>query len=264
MDDALVAELVAATDRGANCALDIHARGETAGWLAGPRVPMIERWVKEVAARAEARVDWHFAGGRAAVRFLAADDDPTCWTRVRAAMASLMPALEKAATVRANDREDEYRVVYALYDAPATMPRREPPPAELPPASLIPPVATIRRVDFGCAATGCDQHDIWRNWHEHVTWQQENMGHWQKIGECGGHPVCISLFWNVVNGRRVLFYEGTSRVVDYEMIERWAREYALNPGAETAVAMNFHNVARAIDKANERDRAGIASPPSAK
>jgi len=85
-------------------------------------------------------------------------------------------------------------------------------------------------------------------------WEQDNHGIWYQIGELAGLPICVSFFWNKIDGHRVLFYECTSRVYDLQVIDGWLKAHC-NPtwdGNRRAHcdAMNFHHCLDAIDDLN--------------
>lgn len=72
------------------CDEEIFKRGEPIAALDG-RANAVERWVKAVAAKAEARVDWHYSGGRAQVLHLG---DSESRERVMQAVHALEPELD--------------------------------------------------------------------------------------------------------------------------------------------------------------------------
>ncbi len=57
-----------------DCARDIYKKGEHIATL-DARADAAERWVKMVAAGADARLDWHYFGGRVVVKFLGGEED---------------------------------------------------------------------------------------------------------------------------------------------------------------------------------------------
>jgi hypothetical protein len=74
-----------------------------------------------------------------------------------------------------------------------------------------------------------------------VEWKHESVGFIHEIGKLGDKPVCISGFWSIVNGKRVLFIEMTSMYCDYTLLEPWIKENC--PYAEEITdAMNLHGV----------------------
>ena len=82
-------------------------------------------------------------------------------------------------------------------------------------------------------------------------WEQQNPGCSQTIGELDGRPVCLSLFWNKINGIMILFYEATSQVVDHLMVEKWLKKNCCpkyEHGREAHCnAENFHLALHYID-----------------
>ena len=92
-------------------------------------------------------------------------------------------------------------------------------------------------------ATGYEKLALWQEWHvaDKRPWIQGRSGLSEQIGTVAGLPVCLSLLVDTVNGHRILFWEATSRVVDYEMARRWL-DHVLPPTAKNRTdAMNFHN-----------------------
>lgn len=93
----------------------------------------------------------------------------------------------------------------------------------------------FKDVVFLVEATYNEQHQFWENYHYKPkyeglavkNWEQEGMGRVVTIGEIDKRPVSISIFWAKLNGKRVMFYEGCSQVVDYKMIEDWLHHFTL-------------------------------------
>lgn len=104
-------------------------------------------------------------------------------------------------------------------------------------------------------ATSQEAHDLWVRFHYKpdghapLAWKQMNPGMWREIGTFGGMPVCVTVFWALVEGRLVAFVEGTSTVVHHGMIEEWSRE-TFKSARSRSDAANFHNVALDIKRAN--------------
>lgn len=78
-------------------------------------------------------------------------------------------------------------------------------------------------------------------------WEQINPGFLETVGHVNDDPVCVSVSWARINGFMICFYEATSNVVNYSMIDVWMKEkcyptwdkgtrYAHCDGA------NFHHV----------------------
>ncbi len=68
------------------------------------------------------------------------------------------------------------------------------------------------------------------------------MGMCPVIGYIDNRPVTLSLFINVVEGKRILFWHSPSQLVDYKMIDEWFEDYL--PGIPRTDANNFHNILR--------------------
>jgi hypothetical protein len=78
-----------------------------------------------------------------------------------------------------------------------------------------------------------DSHALWERWsHRYgVEFEQDNPGFCASIGEIDKRPIAVTVFWNLVGGNkltgfpgfRVAVVEGTSQLVDYEMIEEWEK-----------------------------------------
>lgn len=91
---------------------------------------------------------------------------------------------------------------------------------------------------------------LWKEWHleRGYTWIQNNCGWLECVGKLGDKEVWISPLAHIVNGRKILFVDATSSVVDWNMIEEYLKEKV--PSACTRNgeylnkenAMNFHNL----------------------
>jgi hypothetical protein len=88
---------------------------------------------------------------------------------------------------------------------------------------------------------------LWREWHQIIgcTWVQNNSGWLEKVGEIAGKEVWISPLAHIVNGRKILFVDATSAVVDWDMIEEYLKENVPsaikgNGYLNKENAMNFH------------------------
>lgn len=67
---------------------------------------------------------------------------------------------------------------------------------------------------------------LWQDWHKEkgYSWVQNNSGWLELVGELAGKQVWISPLAHIVNGRKILFVEATSAVVDWGMIEDYLKE----------------------------------------
>jgi uncharacterized protein YbdZ (MbtH family) len=104
-------------------------------------------------------------------------------------------------------------------------------------------------------ATSDEQHSLWREWskdaiasgwgsarNERVDWEQDSSGWMRVVGELAGFPINIDLSWAIVDGVLVLFWDGISRVVDYQMCEDWLKEHVPAFAQRHTNATNFHHM----------------------
>lgn len=73
-----------------------------------------------------------------------------------------------------------------------------------------------------------------------VPWKQNRSGLGVQVGTLSDMPVFISLTTATVDGKKILFVEATSSVVDWRMIHGWLDEKL--PGIPRTDASNFHTV----------------------
>lgn len=114
---------------------------------------------------------------------------------------------------------------------------------------------------MGCVeANSFETHQLWETYHYHAeklgytkcTWEQEMQGTSRVVGyvQVNGEdmPVNVSLFVNVVDGHRILFYDPCSRCVDHEMVRDWLKKvlpetaFRSDGYINNVDANNFHNV----------------------
>lgn len=91
-------------------------------------------------------------------------------------------------------------------------------------------------------------HSLWNAYHNAPlygrridSWKEESAGHGITIGKMDRRPVCIVLWWAILNGHRVMFWEATSQVVDYKMVQDWFRHFKTRDMV-SCDANNFHRV----------------------
>jgi hypothetical protein len=111
-------------------------------------------------------------------------------------------------------------------------------------------------VEFLVEASDYEKQTLWERYYykpfnpEAVVkdWQQVSMGHGITIGHLGDRPVCVSIFYAILDGHKVMFYDATSQVVDHAMIDEWLKHHTLEKvrwdnGTRWAHtnAMNFHH-----------------------
>jgi len=86
-------------------------------------------------------------------------------------------------------------------------------------------------------------YDVWEklSGNKNLKWEQNASGVMVEIGDFGGMPIVITVQWDRVNGKNIMFYEATSTVVHYDMINDWLEENcpAYKRGARTNTS-NLH------------------------
>ena len=91
---------------------------------------------------------------------------------------------------------------------------------------------------------------LWREFHQEqkLSWVQNNSGWLECVGKVGDREVWISPLAHIVNGRKILFVDATSSVVDWNMIEEYLKENVPSAVTRNSIylnkenAMNFHRL----------------------
>ena len=102
---------------------------------------------------------------------------------------------------------------------------------------------------FFIEANSFETLSLWNEYKNETNWEQDNLGFLQTIGFIDGDknkPVCVSFSFVKIYGKRICFYEVTSRFSDSKMVEDWLdTNYPVKWGGNTRVArtnaMNFHH-----------------------
>ena len=82
----------------------------------------------------------------------------------------------------------------------------------------------IEKVDLAVEATPYEALCLWEKNKDRVKWQEILTGRLITIDYIGNRPICVELFWNILNGHKVLFYYGCSQLVDHEMVDNWIKK----------------------------------------
>jgi len=78
-----------------------------------------------------------------------------------------------------------------------------------------------------CEATRCEYSYLWKEFHydrkdeTKWSWKENLSGISEIVGYIGDMPINVSLSTAIVNGQKILFYDGISQVVDHVMIRKW-------------------------------------------
>ena len=92
-----------------------------------------------------------------------------------------------------------------------------------------------------------------------MAWDQGH-GFAVTVGNLDSRPVCVSMTWNMLDGRWVAFWNACSQVVDHVMVDAWLEENfkgTWDNGSRRAScdAMNFHHCLQALRQDSDRKRA---------
>jgi hypothetical protein len=124
----------------------------------------------------------------------------------------------------------------------------------------------FKDVVFLVEASSHEQHQFWRDHHYKPsqdykvikTWKQES-GYMIQLGKVDKRPICVTITYDIIDGRRVLFYEGCSELVDHKMIKDWLRHWTektvrWDNGTRWAIcdSSNFHHCLEAIEEMNKK------------
>ena len=92
----------------------------------------------------------------------------------------------------------------------------------------------------------CEKH-LKVNWVEDTISYNKIIGHMRSYDKLTIYPVVVLCFFAELNGKRVVFYESTSWVVDHEMIKAWMK-CQCPEGTPECDAMNFSQCLNAVRK----------------
>ena len=93
---------------------------------------------------------------------------------------------------------------------------------------------------------------------EHLAlWKENNKEYdWQEDTRCeartmyvNDRPICYTCQWSIINKQRVMFWDPTSQLVDYKLIEEDLKKICPNIISKSN-AMNFHNILHDINRLN--------------
>lgn len=89
-------------------------------------------------------------------------------------------------------------------------------------------------------------------YHKKISFKQGTSGYGPQIGMVDNRPICISIIINYINNVPVLFFEGTSMLVDYKVIEDWLTIFCpAYANCYTCDMNNFHQCIYFTEKANK-------------
>ncbi len=111
--------------------------------------------------------------------------------------------------------------------------------------------ALLDGVEAVCSANSFEHLSIWKEYtteRDEKNWVSNNVGLIFEIATIGDRPTVLSMFTATIEGRKFLFYDGTSMLVDHAAIDNWLN--ANLPGSafrkdgykNHSDAMNFFNL----------------------
>lgn len=106
---------------------------------------------------------------------------------------------------------------------------------------------TLKDAEYVVEATFFEKHCLWKeNEREgHVVWEDVSSGYMHTIQELPigdtRMPVTVQIFFAILDGKVVAFYEPTSQVVDHRLVDAWVSvESEAYRAGRKCNAMNFH------------------------
>jgi hypothetical protein len=104
-------------------------------------------------------------------------------------------------------------------------------------------VAFLKDVEYMVEATSNERFMLWEKWHyskegRQISWESNNVGLMETVGYIDKRPVVMTLNTAVIGGKKILFYDGTSQLVDHALIDKWLVDNL--PDVCKTDAGNFH------------------------
>jgi hypothetical protein len=129
---------------------------------------------------------------------------------------------------------------------------------------------TYNEAKFMVEATNCEKFYLWARYSDQsvtrhnsdrsVTWETLESSFYT-VGHLENRPIVVSISWHRINNYVVMFYEATSKLVDWAMIESWlAKQF---PHIKHKYdAANFRHCLLHIDQIREAILRQFNGPPS--
>ena len=83
---------------------------------------------------------------------------------------------------------------------------------------------SFNEVKFAVEANSFEKHCLWEKYKDQIKWEQGNSGIAKIIGNIDNMPVVMSILIDHLNGVPVMFYEMTSLVVDYRIVDTFLED----------------------------------------
>lgn len=79
----------------------------------------------------------------------------------------------------------------------------------------------LAEVHIVVEASHFEVQSLWQAFRDRLTWEMEPRKHIIDLGELAGNPLQMLITLATLNGVKVVFYENTSAVVDYQKVSAW-------------------------------------------
>lgn len=91
-------------------------------------------------------------------------------------------------------------------------------------------------------ATSFERMCLWRSHtaNPYAEWNDKGTGFGHTVAFYNSRPIFVSLLTTTIDEHKVLFYEVTSRLVDYELVTKWFKREL--PNIPKVNASNFYNI----------------------
>lgn len=110
-------------------------------------------------------------------------------------------------------------------------------------------IAEHQDVVYMIEANSFESMSLWREYNEALEWKEcTSGGPMFQLGELDSRPIVLGVNIIKVDGRKVMFYDPTSQVVDWVMVEDFLEKSW--PNAKKTNAMNFFNAVHYIRDLN--------------
>lgn len=97
--------------------------------------------------------------------------------------------------------------------------------------------------EYAVEANRFEKSHLWRRYEYEVLWQEILGGYGVSVPDDGGF---VSLLWGIIEGKCVLFYEVTSNIVNFQVVESWIKS---NMDIKLMVdSSNFYQIINDIKK----------------
>lgn len=111
-------------------------------------------------------------------------------------------------------------------------------------------IAEHKDVVYLVEATSYETLALWQRYHEETQWKSVTYGGPMfHIGALADRPVVLSVNICEILGRKVMFYNPTSQVVDWVMVEEFLETHW--PTVKRTEAMNFHAAVHRVRELNK-------------